>query len=234
MYGVCIAERGTIVFLRVRIITRGAEVTSSWMIPSRLGWAAIPSTASTASASTSCPLIQPIIEADEDVAGARRRVRLALDLYAVAARGDVHAEPLLDGDQVAVVVAEQRPEQVRLLELELEPRAPLLIGGNRGKVAARHQAATLSRDRAGHAVRSRGDECDIQQFAGLSVGFDVHRLQPGRAADHLARVLALALDQDLRVRAHFRTVERKLVHVDPVLQPPQPLLHDFARNLGPP
>ena len=55
MYGVCIAERGTMVFLRVRIMTFGAEVTSSWMIPSRLGCAAMPSTASTASASTSWP-----------------------------------------------------------------------------------------------------------------------------------------------------------------------------------
>jgi len=43
------------VFLRVRIITLGGDATSSLMIPSRFGWAAIPSTASTASASMSLP-----------------------------------------------------------------------------------------------------------------------------------------------------------------------------------
>jgi len=36
---------------------------------------------------------------------------------------DVHAEAVLDHDQVAVIVAEQWSEQVRLLELQLEPGA---------------------------------------------------------------------------------------------------------------
>ena len=62
---------------------------------------------------------------------------LALDLDSVAARRDVDSEPGLDGDQVPVVIAEQRPEQIGLLELELEPGAV----GHRGEVAAGHQAA---------------------------------------------------------------------------------------------
>src|SRR5205823_8900830 len=66
---------------------------------------------------------------------------LTRDLHPVAARGDVHAEPVLDGDQVAVVIAEQRSEQVRLVELELEPRAV----GDCGKVAPGHQAASFRR-----------------------------------------------------------------------------------------
>ena len=57
----------------------------------------------------------------------------------IAACGDVDSEPVLDRDQVAIVIAEQRPEQVRLVELELEPGAVR----NRGKVAAGHQAATF-------------------------------------------------------------------------------------------
>ena len=68
-------------------------------------------------------LIEPIVEADENVAGARRGVGIAFDLHLVAARRDVDAEALLDGDQVAVVIAEQRPKQIGLLELQLEAGA---------------------------------------------------------------------------------------------------------------
>jgi hypothetical protein len=67
--------------------------------------------------------VEPVVEADQHVARAGGGVRLTLDLDTIAARRDVDAEPLLDGDQVPVVVAEQRPEQVGLLELYLEPRA---------------------------------------------------------------------------------------------------------------
>ena len=56
--------------------------------------------------------------------------------------GYVNAEALLDGYQVAVIIAEQRAEQVGLVELQLEPGTALFIGGDGGEVAAGHQAAT--------------------------------------------------------------------------------------------
>ena len=88
-------------------------------------------------------LVEPVVEADQHVAGAGRGVGLALDLHAVAARGDVHAEAVLDHDQVAVVIAEQRAEQIGLLELQLEPGAAVRHWRDGGEVAAGHQAATL-------------------------------------------------------------------------------------------
>ena len=51
-------------------------------------------------------VVEPVVEPDQHVAGARRRVGLALDLDAVAARRDVDAQPLLDLDQVPVIVSE--------------------------------------------------------------------------------------------------------------------------------
>ena len=85
--------------------------------------------------------VEPVVEPDQDVASARGGIGLAFDLHPVAARGDMHAEAVLDGDQVAVIVAEQGPEQVGLVELELEAGAV----GNGGEVAAGHQAATFWR-----------------------------------------------------------------------------------------
>ena len=123
------AERGTIVFLRVRIITVGAEVTSSWMIPSRLRLRGHAEHRLDRFGIDVVALVEPVVEADEHVAGARRGIGLAFDLHPVAARRDVDAEALLDGDQVAVVIAEQRPEQIGLLELQLEPGAA--VGGRR-------------------------------------------------------------------------------------------------------
>ena len=73
----------------------------------------------------------------------------------------MHAEALLDGDQVAVVVAEQGAEQIGLLELELEAGAV----GNGGEVAAGHQAATFVQQRAGHAVRAGGDKRHVDDVA---------------------------------------------------------------------
>jgi hypothetical protein len=51
----------------------------------------------------------------------------------------MHAEPLLDGDEVTVVVAEEGAKEIRLVKLQLEPR-PI---GDRSKVAACHQAASF-------------------------------------------------------------------------------------------
>ena len=83
--------------------------------------------------------VEPVVEADQHVAGAGRGVGLAFDLHAVAARRDVHAKPVLDRDQVAVIVAEQRPEQIRLLELELQSGAV----GDGGQFAARPSGGRL-------------------------------------------------------------------------------------------
>jgi hypothetical protein len=68
-------------------------------------------------------LLEPVVEPDENVPGTRRGIGLALDLHPVAARGDSHSEPALDGDEVAVIIAEQRAEQIGLFELQLEPCA---------------------------------------------------------------------------------------------------------------
>ena len=99
-------------------------------------------------------LVEPVVEPDQHVAGARRGIGLALDLDPVAARGDVDAEPLLDGDQVAVIIAEQRPEQIRLLELELEPGAAGVVGDGGGSRRAIRRPPP-GRTRAGQAVAGR-------------------------------------------------------------------------------
>ena len=159
-------------------------------------------------------------------------IRFALDLDAVAARRDVHAEALLDGDQVAVVVAEQAGRADRAARTPARAgRGPV---GDGGEVAAGHQAASCWRICARHAVGAGGDKRDVDDVARSRVGVDVNRLKPRRAADHLARVSALAFDQDLRVAAHLRAVERELVLTDPGLQPLQPVVHDFAREFDPP
>ena len=137
-------------------------------------------------------LVEAVVEADQDVAGAGRGVGLALDHDAVAARGDVHAEPAFDHHQMAVVVAEQRPEQIGLVELELEAGAVLVVGVDGGEVAAGHQAATCVGARgAGHAVGAGGNQGDVDHVAERGVGFEMHRLQPRRVADHLAGAPAL-------------------------------------------
>jgi hypothetical protein len=84
-------------------------------------------------------LVKAVVEADEHVSGARSGVGIALDLNAVSARSDMDPKPLLDRDQVPVIVTEQGAKQVGLLEFDLEPGAV----GNCGKIASRHQAASF-------------------------------------------------------------------------------------------
>ena len=141
MYGVCIADRGTMVFLRVRIITLGAEVDFLLDDPVEVRLRGHAEHGFDRFGVDVVAAIEPVVEADEDITCPRGGIRFALDLHAVPARGDVDAEPLLDGDQVAVIVAKQGAEQIRLLELELEARAV----GDCGEVAARHQAASCWR-----------------------------------------------------------------------------------------
>src|SRR3982751_4698580 len=86
-------------------------------------------------------LVEPIVETGKHVAGARCRVGLALDLDPIAPRRDMNTEPLLDRQEVPVVIAEQRAEEVRLVELDLEA-CPLRNGL---QFASGHQAATFCR-----------------------------------------------------------------------------------------
>ena len=51
-------------------------------------------------------LVQAIVETDQHVAGASGGIRIALDHDPVAASGNIHAQPVLDHDQVAVIIAE--------------------------------------------------------------------------------------------------------------------------------
>ena len=94
------------------------------------------------------PLVEPVVEPHQHVARARRRLGLALDHHAIAARRDMHPKPVLDRHQVAVVIPEQRPEQIGLVELQLEIGTAVervVIGG--GEVAFGHQAGISSRRR---------------------------------------------------------------------------------------
>ena len=193
--------RGTIVFLRVRIITRGGldDLVGNDAVEVGLGGDAEDRFDSFGIDVVA--LVEPVVEAEQHFAGARSGVGFALDLHAVAARGDVDAEPLLDGDQVAVVVAEQRPEQIGLLELQLEPGAALFVGGDCGEVAAGHQAASFWRSAPAMLFGPAERSVTSMISPGSAHRLDVDRLQPRRAADHLAGAAALALDQDLRVAA---------------------------------
>ena len=148
------------VFLRVRIITCGGEATSSATIPSRLGWAAMPMTEFDRRGVDVMALVEAVVEADQHIAGARRGVGFALDLDAVAARRDVHAQALLDGDQMAVVIAEQRPEQIGLLELQLEPGA--VAGGVRRRRGGPSGGLRLARTAPRQAVGQRGGQADVE------------------------------------------------------------------------
>ena len=204
------------VFLRVRIITVGGEATSSAMIPSSVGWPAMPMHRFDRFGVDVLALVEPVVEADQHVAGAGRGVGLALDLHPVAARGDVHAEAVLDRDQVAVVLAEQRAEQVGLLELELEPGAAGIVGGRRrgrGWAIRRPPAVRSAPARLLGPALTRVTSSMSPIAASVST---MDRLQPGRLADHLAGLAALAFDQHLGVLADARAVEGELLLVERV------------------
>ena len=109
-------------------------------------------------------LVEAVVEADQHVACARGGVGLALDLHPVAARRDMDAEPLLDRDQMAVVIAEQRPEQIGLLELDLEPGAAGSLATaarsrraiRRPPAGARAPSCCSGRRRRAHSIISPG------------------------------------------------------------------------------
>ena len=150
-------------------------------------------------------LVEPVVEADQHFAGARRAESGSPSIWTRLPRAEMWTpSAVLDGDQMAVVIAEQRPEQIGLLELELEPGA----AGSLAATAASSRRA-IRRPPAGASRRPwlfgpASSDGDVDDVAGLGGGFDMDRLQPRRLADHLAGVAARALDQDLRVCADLR------------------------------
>src|SRR3546814_11947848 len=72
------------------------------------------------------------VECGKHVAGARRGLRLSLDLHAVAARRDIDAEAVLDRDEVAVELAEEDAQELRPLELRRQSDAITGFGGRCG------------------------------------------------------------------------------------------------------
>jgi hypothetical protein len=84
-------------------------------------------------------LVQPVVESNENVASPRRSVRIAFDLNPISAGGNVDRKTVLDRDQMTIIVTEQGPKKIWLLELDFEPGGL----GNCSQVASRHQAATF-------------------------------------------------------------------------------------------
>ena len=175
-------------------------------------------------------LVEPIVEAEQDVAGAGGGIGLALDHDAVAARGDVHAQAVLDHHQMAVVIAEQRAEEIGLLELELQAGAAGIVGADGGEVALGHQAATAVRRAPPRLLRSALVKVTSSMSPMAASGLDEDRLQPGRLADHLAGLAALAVDEDPRVAADAGPVEGEGMRGDALLELLQPVVHYVGRD----
>ena len=92
---------------------------------------------------------QPLVHAPKHVARARHRLFGALDLDAVAARGDIDAEPVFDVDQIGVELSEQGSQDRRLIELHLRPGAV-------GRCVAKLRHIVGASRFAGHALLSKG------------------------------------------------------------------------------
>jgi hypothetical protein len=135
------------VFLRVRIITLGGSATSGETMPSSVGWPGHGDDRIDHAGVDVLTLVQAIVEALQHVAGAGGGFGLALDLHLGPARGDVNAKPVLDRDQVAVELAEQRAEEVRLGEFELDAGAR--AGACRGGFLGRGHIKPSARRRPG-------------------------------------------------------------------------------------
>ncbi len=123
----------------------------------------------------------------------------------------------------------EAPDRARL---EIEFEQPYLLGPLFGDYD-RHLIAIEQRlgvhisargnrgaHRAAHAVGARCGQRDVEHRAWLGSSLDVDRLQPRRAADHLAGMAALALDQDRGVAADRGAVERYLLRGDLQVQAP--------------
>ena len=74
------------------------------------------------------------MHAAQHFAGAGDGVFGAFDLDAVAARGDIDAEPVFDLDKVGVELAEQGPQHRGFIELDLDPRAARAVEAERRRI----------------------------------------------------------------------------------------------------
>ena len=108
-----------------------------------------------------------VVEAGHYVTGAGGGFGLALDLQLVAARGDIDAEPVLDRDQILVILAEQRTQKMRLLERHFQARALGNVGAGMVRFLA-HSKASLAR----HASRKDRQAPWVGEMASRLCGND--------------------------------------------------------------
>ena len=174
--------------------------------------------------------VEPVVEADQHLAGAGGVLGLALDLHLGAARGDIDAEPVLDRDQIAVELAEQRPEQVRLLELDLEPGAGTGgLGGaffcaiTRPSASVRRRPGCSGRPTAISTSTRSPIAASVSRWTDCSQG-DLPTSWPG--------LRARAFEQHLAAPADARLVEGQLLRVEQRLEALQPFVHHLARDLS--
>ncbi len=76
------------------------------------------------------PPHDPVIQAGEHVARLCHGFCRALNLHPVAARGDIHPQPVFDQQQVAVEFAEQLHHQLRAIKGQLGAAAIARLGGD--------------------------------------------------------------------------------------------------------
>jgi hypothetical protein len=129
MYSACIAVRGTIVLRRVRIMI-GGPLASPVMMPSSVGSLDIAISASIVPEVELLTREQPLVHRHQHLAGAGDLVLVAFDDDLVAARGDQHAEPVLDLYEVGVELAEQRSQHRLLVEPDFGARPARCVPGD--------------------------------------------------------------------------------------------------------
>src|SRR3546814_6191958 len=79
--------------------------------------------------------------------------------------------------------------------------------------------------------RSGGGDPHADHVADRQAGRgDVHRLEPGRLADELTVMLALAFEEQARRPAHRPLVERLLLFVEQRLKPLEPVVHQDRKS----
>jgi hypothetical protein len=72
----------------------------------------------------------PAVEFLQHLAGMGDGLGAALDHDALAAGMDVHAQPLLEHQQVRIIFAEELGQELRLVERHLDPGAVTRLGGD--------------------------------------------------------------------------------------------------------
>ena len=164
-------------------------------------------------------LLEPAVQDVEGEPGAGAGLLAAADGHLVAAGGGIDPEPLLDLREVAVELAEQRRHQPVVVEGDDD--MGLVLGERRDGASdwrAGVQAATSAMPArvsgawpvnvAEQAVGAGpGDRHALDRADQPGVAVDLHRRQPGRAADDLALMPSRPLEQHLRRHADPRRVE---------------------------